>query len=313
MSVTIAELYEAKRKDLALKLISGEGGLKNRVSIPRVQKPGLALAGFLEQVHPRRLQVIGKTEIAYLKTLTAAEAESAITRVCQLKIAAFILTSGLAAPESLLSHTNLRRIPLIKSPLRTAPIIRSVTGWLEDVLAPTTTLHVVLVEVLGIGILILGKSGIGKSELALDLISRGHRLVADDVVEIKKTSGDSLTGSGTPLLHHHMEIRGLGIIDVQQLFGTIATRDQKHIDLIVELEDWEPGMGHERIGIEESTYTVLGVPLTLVKIPVTAARSLAPLIELAARNQILKEKGVHSALEFSERLDRELRKAGERG
>jgi serine kinase of HPr protein (carbohydrate metabolism regulator) len=211
ISVTMAQLLEAKKGELGLKLLSGEGGLKNRVSVPRVQKPGLALAGFLEQVHPYRVQVIGKTEIAYMKTLPKDEAVSSIARLCDLKIASFILTSGLAAPEPLLVNSNQKRIPLFRSPLRTAPVIRSVTAWLEDMLAPTTTLHGVLVEVLGIGILILGKSGIGKSELALDLINRGHRLVADDVVEIKKVSPSSLVGSGTPLLHHHMEA-GLDVV-----------------------------------------------------------------------------------------------------
>jgi HPr kinase/phosphorylase len=144
-------------------------------------------------------------------------------------------------------------------------------------------------------------------------VSRGHRLIADDVVEIKKVSVHSLVGRGAPMLHHHMEIRGLGIIDVEQLFGTIATRDQKHVDLAVELEEGEPGISYDRLGIEESTLSILGVSLSLVRIPVTAARNLAPLIELAARNQILKERGVHSALEFSDKLDAALKETAREG
>jgi len=192
-------------------------------------------------------------------------------------------------------------VAVLGSGLRTADFIRQVTAWLEERLAPETTMHADLVEVYGLGILIRGRSGIGKSEAALDLVSRGHRLVADDAVVVRRISPTVLRGRASALLSHHMEIRGVGVIDIEALFGTLATLDERQLDLVVELIDWSDDL--DRLGLVDRAYTLLEVPLPLVRIPVVPGRSMAMLIETAARDRLLRGRGRHSAAEFVARID----------
>jgi len=304
LSVPIRELLETAGPALGLRVVAGRRGLDRSVVVPRLQQPGLALAGYLAQLHADRMQVLGNSEVSYLTTLDPARARAAVAAVAGSGVACFVVTNGTAPPAVLTEPAEAANVPVLASTLRTAEFIRAATTWLEDRLAPETQLHGDLVEVQGLGILILGKSGIGKSEVALDLVARGHRLVADDVVQLRRISPVVLRGRAAERLGHHMEVRGLGVIDVEALFGTLATLDERQLDMVTELVEW-PG-GEDRLGIAEEQVVLLEVELPLVRIPVRPGRSLAMLIETAARNHLLRLRGRQSALRFAEALDHEL-------
>lgn len=310
MTVTVRELLEAAGPVLQLRLIAGEQGLGRIIELPRLQQPGLALAGYLPQLHPNRVQVLGNSEISYLATLDPARAEAAVAAVAGAGVACFVVTNAALPPAALTEPAEAAGVAVLASGLRTADFIRAATAWLEEQLAPETQLHGNLVELHGLGTLILGKSGIGKSEAALDLVARGHRLVADDVVQVRRISPTVLRGRAARLLLHHMEIRGVGVIDIEALFGTLATLEEHGLDLVVEMVEW-PG-AVDRLGLIEERYTLLEVDLPLVRIPVHPGRSIAMLIETAARNQLLRRRGRLSALGFAERLDTEIASRGRR-
>jgi len=304
--VTIGELLQTRATAWRLTLVAGDSGLGNSVSIPRIQKPGLALAGYLPQIHPERVQVIGRTELGYLGTLEDEAARAAVDRMLGERVACVIVTNGAIPPSYFHESAARHRVPLIATELKSSELIRNVTAWLEERLAPHTMIHGVLVEVFGLGVLLLGKSGIGKSEAALDLVARGHRLVADDVVEARAVGAGRVLGSGAELIRHHMEIRGLGIINVQDLFGILATLREKAIQLVAEMFDWSREEYADRLGLEDETHTILGVALPKVRIPIRPGRSVATIIEVAARNHVLKRLGRHSAREVAARLDGEI-------
>ncbi len=301
--VTIEEFFRATRKALALELVSGRRGLSASVQVPRIQKPGLALAGYLPQIHPDRIQVLGNTELSYLASLGKLAARRAVRTLVRAGVACVVVTNGAPVPPYLREEADRARVALLASGLRSALLIRGVTEWLEKRLAPRTQMHASLLEVYHLGALILGKSGVGKSEAAIDLVSRGHRLVADDVVVVRREGPALLVGTSPKLLGHHVEIRGLGIADVAALFGMLATVEESRIDLVLELEEAKDQEEIERLGLEELKKTILGVELPHVKIPVRPGRPIAVLIEIAIRNQVLKRRGVFSAREFSSRLD----------
>jgi HPr kinase/phosphorylase len=302
LTVAVREFLDAAGPSLGLRLVAGARGLSRVVTVPRIQQPGLALAGFLPQLHADRIQVLGRSEVAYLGTLDPEAAERAVTGVATSGVACFVVTNGAAAPSVLSRVADVRDVPILATGLRTAEFIRAAAGWLEERLAPEVQLHGDLVEVHGVGILILGRSGIGKSEAALDLVSRGHRLVADDIVVVRRIAPTALRGEAATLLQHHMEIRGLGVIDVEALFGTLATLDRRELDLVVELIEWSHDI--DRLGLGDDRHELLDVRLPLIRIPVTPGRSLATLIETAARNQLLRQRGRNSAVEFAARIDR---------
>ena len=304
--VTIGELLQARGDAWRLKLIAGTGGLSHGVSIPRIQKPGLALAGYLPQIHPERVQVIGRTELGYLATLAEDAASKAVDRMLGERVACVVVTNGAVSPPYFGDSAERHQVPLITTDLKSSELIRNLTAWLEERLAPHTLIHGVLVEVFGLGVLLLGKSGIGKSEAALDLVTRGHRLVADDVVEARVVGAGRVLGSGAELIRHHMEIRGLGIINVQDLFGILATLQEKAIQLVAEMFDWSRDERADRLGLDDETHTILGVALPKVRIPIRPGRSVATIIEVAARNHVLKRLGRHSAREVAARLDGEI-------
>jgi len=314
LTVRVRELLGEAGTALRLRLVSGARGLERVIALPRLQQPGLALAGYLPQLHPDRVQVLGNSEVSYLATLEPGHAREAVAGVATTGVACFVVTNDAAAPAVLTEPADAAGVAVLGSALRTADFIRSATVWLEERMAPETNLHGDLVEMHGLGVLILGKSGIGKSEAALDLVARGHRLVADDVVQVRRPSPTAVRGRSARLLGHHMEIRGLGVIDVEALFGTLATLEERQIDLVVELVEW-PG-GADRLGLVAGSYPLLEVELPLVRVPVRPGRSMAMLIETAARNHLLRARGRHSALAFAERLDDEIatrqrRRAGE--
>jgi HPr kinase/phosphorylase len=302
LSVTIGELLDTLGERLALQVVAGAAGLGRAITVPRVQQPGLALAGYLPQLHPDRMQVLGNSEVGFLETLEASVAAERVAAIVGSGVACFVVTNGTPVPRVLADAAGARDIAVLGCGIRTADFIRQVTAWLEEKLAPETTMHADLVEVHGLGILILGRSGIGKSESALDLVARGHRLVADDAVLVRRISPSVLRGRAATLLSHHMEIRGLGVIDVEALFGTLATLDDRQLDLVVELIDWSDDA--DRLGLVDTTHTLLDVALPLVRIPVIPGRSIAMLIETAARDRLLRGRGRHSAADFAARIDR---------
>jgi HPr kinase/phosphorylase len=255
--LSIQELLGEKEAGLDLELLAGERGLGNCVQVPRIQKPGLALAGYTTNLHPDRIQVLGSTELSYLNHLPPEKAATNLRRFCALNVSCFIITKGQEPPDRLVMEAEQQGIPLLRTHHQSSTFISLITQFLEERLLPSTTVHGVLVDVLGVGVLLLGKSGIGKSECALDLVLKGHRLVADDVVKVRMKLPAVLFGEGMDLLHYHMEIRGLGIINIKHLFGVAAIRERKKIDVAVELLEWEDGKEYDRLGLEEQKYSIL--------------------------------------------------------
>ena len=303
MGVPVKELLEGVQHErLGLMLIAGEKGLTREVTTSRIQKPGLLLTGLLEELHADRLQIFGAAEINYLKRLGADELED-VLKVFRPELPAIIVARGLEPPEFLVELCRKSSIPLFRTQHTSSVLIERVTKYLEERLAPSTTLHGVLVDVLGVGVLIIGKSGIGKSECALDLVARGYRLVSDDVVIVKRMPPSVLFGSSSELIKYHMEIRGLGIINVKDLYGITAIREKKQMDIVVELVKWDSETEYDRLGLEENTYNILGVDLPYLRVPVSPGRSVATIVEVAARNQILKIMGHHPAKALERELD----------
>jgi HPr kinase/phosphorylase len=305
-TLTIQEILDQKEAGLDLQLLAGQAGLSNRVCAPRVQKPGLALTGYTQNLHPDRVQVLGSTELSYLDTMAEAQAAEYFLLLCRAKCSCLIITKGQKAPAYMLALADAEKIPLLQTRHLSSHFISLMTRFLEERLLPTSTLHGVLVDILGVGVLIQGRSGIGKSECALELILKGFRLVADDIIKVRFKLPSVVFGEGLDLLHHHMEIRGLGIINIKHLFGVAAIRERKKIDLVAELVDWDTGMQPDRLGIDEKTYNLHSVELPLVQIPVASGRNVSSIIEVAARNQLLKEMGYHSAREFQGLLEKRM-------
>ena len=306
ISIPVRYLYEHLKEDLDLEILAGEKGMDRAIRIARIQKPGLALAGYLDQLHKERVQILGGTEFSYLKTLDKDLAEERLDQLCSFGVSCLIIAKNLEAPGPLVRLCNLHEMPLIRSPEITSSLIRRVTTYLEDILAPETSVHGCLVDVYGVGILLIGKSGIGKSECALGLVERGHRLVGDDVVVIKRKIQDAVFGSAADLIKYHMEIRGLGILNIKDLFGVSSIRRSKKIELVVELVQWLEDLKVERLGLDERTYSILGLDIPYLEIPVRPARDLTMIIEVAARNHLLRRMGYDAAREFSETLHERL-------
>jgi HPr kinase/phosphorylase len=294
---------------LPLELLAGGSGLDRRILSPHIQKTGLALAGFDAYLAPGRVLIFGESEIRYVETLVSSSRVDALRRTFTRDIPAVLITGGFApAPEALI-ESDRAGLPLMVTPVATPIAIAKLSGILEDSLAERTVVHAVLMDILGLGVLIVGESGIGKSECALDLVVRGHRLVADDTVEIRRRAESVLIGTCPDLTRHHMEVRGLGLINIKDLFGVASTRSSKRVELVVQLERWEPGRQYERLGLDDAFYEILGLPVPLLKMPVAPGRNLAILVEVAARNQLLRSRGHHAARKLAARLDQQLREA----
>lgn len=302
ISLSIQELLTDNEYGLGLSLLAGTKGLTHRISSSRIQKPGLALAGYAEHLHPDRLQVLGNTEISYLQQIDSRVAAENIAALCNFPISCFVVTKGLRPPQLLLDLADANAIPVLATSHQSSTFISLITKYLEERLLPTIHLHGVLMDVLGVGVLITGKSGIGKSECALDLVIRGHRLVADDMVFIKKKMPAVLVGQAEESLQYLMEIRGLGIINIKDLYGVSAIRDKKIVDMQLELMEWDESHEYDRLGVDDRTVTILGIEIPHLIIPVRPGRNLGSIIEVAARNNLLKGMGYHSARDFQERL-----------
>jgi HPr kinase/phosphorylase len=305
-AVTVERLLQEEEELLRLELVAGARSADRRtITDSMVQKPGHALTGFMEMVRPGCVQVFGRSEISYLATLEDRARATLSEKLAMLAVPCLVVTNGLVIPDELSEACDRHGLPLLTTPDETRAFITTLESVLEDRLAPTTALHGVLVDVLGVGVLILGKSGIGKSECALDLINRGHRLVADDIVEVKR-KGQSVVGKSSDIIRHHMEVRGLGIINVKDLFGVSAVRDHKKVELVVVLETWHEEREYDRLGVDGQSYDLLGCPIAQITLPVSPGRNLTTIIEVAARDQLLKQQGHHSARDFQERLAREI-------
>jgi HPr kinase/phosphorylase len=305
---TVLELLDMdlkERNDLGLVCIAGREGLLRTIRTPDVNRPGLALNGFFDKFGSDRLQVFGRGEHAFIQKLSGEGDLSNIQRLFKREIPACVFTHGLAPPDEFLSLAEAAGVPVLQTELVTSEFVMRLIRALGSVFAERETIHATLVEVFGIGVLILGDSGVGKSETALELIERGHRLVADDAVEVRRVSGNSLLGQGAnPALGHHMEIRGLGIINITHLFGVGSIRDDKQIQLMCQLEVWDSQKAYDRIGAEEHTREMLGVHIPYLEIPVKPGRNIPIIIETAAMNERLKKMGYYSAREFSHSVTR---------
>ncbi len=309
ISLTVLDLLMEKTGRLELKALNDPKKIRfasKKILIPQIQKPGLALTGHASHLHPGRVQVLGRSEIEFLNSLSPAKCSQSLEKIGRMDVACFVVTNDRKAPPALLKETSRRKIPLLATSLTTEQFVRRVGRFLEERLTADTSMHGVLIDVFGVGILLTGKSGIGKSECGLELVMKGHRLVADDVVTIRKKPPSAIYGSGADIIKYHMEIRGLGIINIKDLFGVTAVRDQKMVELIINIVEWDPKKEYERLGIDQQTQEVLGVPVPFIELPVRPGRSLTTVIEVAARNHLLKLKGFHSAREFQEKLTRHL-------
>jgi len=301
----LVDLDLKEQNALSLKCIAGRAGLGRPITVPDLNRPGLALAGFYESFAWNRLQVFGRGECAYLVKLDAEGSRQSVETLFSYQIPCCIFTNSLLPSESFLAAAEAAGCAILTTSLNSSEFSGRVIRVLSDIFAPKTTVHGVLVEVFGIGILLVGDSGVGKSETALELIERGHRLVADDVVEIRCVNGSILMGQGAnKVIGHHMEIRGLGIINITHLFGVGAIRDKKQIQLVCQLEDWNPDKVYDRIGMDELTTDILDVKVPKLEIPVKPGRNIPIIVETAAMNERLKKMGYHSAKEFNQNIMR---------
>ncbi|MBO7310883.1 MAG: HPr(Ser) kinase/phosphatase [Clostridia bacterium] len=273
-----------------------------KISSTEVDRPGLALAGFVELFDPLRIQMIGKTETKYLSELSPERREECLDVFLKLKPIAIIITSGIEVFDEMLALAKEYGVPILRSQTRTGEVLASLIAYLNTSLAPRITRHGGFVEVYGEGILILGDSGIGKSETAIELVKRGHRLIADDAVEIKRVSSKTLVGSAPELIRYYMELRGIGIVDVRHLFGMGSVKATEKIDLVINFEHWDPEKTYDRFGLDEQYENILGINVPSITIPVHPGRNLAVVIEIAAMNNRQKKMGYNTAEEFNKRL-----------
>ncbi|KQU57663.1 HPr kinase/phosphorylase [Rossellomorea marisflavi] len=285
-----------------LELVGGEEGLHRPITMSDISRPGLEIAGYFDYYPAERIQLLGKTEITFLDLLDDAERKRRLESLCTDITPGIIISRELEVPHDLIEAANRYDVPVMRSPMKTTRFSSHLTNYLESKLAPTTAIHGVLVDIYGVGVLITGKSGVGKSETALELVKRGHRLVADDCVEIRQEDMDTLIGNSPDLIEHLLEIRGLGIINVMTLFGAGAVRSHKRITLCINLELWDKAKQYDRLGLDEEKMKIIDTEITKLTVPVRPGRNLAVIIEVAAMNFRLKRMGVNAAEQFTNRL-----------
>ena len=285
-----------------LELISGEEGVFRPITTSDISRPGMEMAGYFTYYPANRVQLLGKTELTFFEQLNEEDKEDRMERLCTYDTPAIIISRSITVPLQLLEASQKNGVPVMRSNLTTTRLSSLLTNYLESELAPMTAMHGVLIDIYGIGVLITGQSGVGKSETALDLVRRGHRLIADDSVEIRQEHDGMLVGRAPELIRHLLEIRGVGIINVMTLFGAGAVRNFKRIALIVNLELWDQKKTYDRLGLDEETMKIFDTDVPKITIPVRPGRNLAVIIEVAAMNFRLKRMGINAAQEFSERL-----------
>lgn len=300
--LTVQKLFEDNQNRLQLEILNNEASFSKKIKEREVHRPGLALSGFVDVFTFNRVQVIGNTELAYLETLSPTKREASLRKVFEFDLPCIIITDNNQPSDDFISIANENKISIIKSVFSTTHVIQCLSSYLEKEFAPFKIIHGTLVDVYGVGVLITGRSGIGKSEVALDLVERGHRLVADDVVHLTRRTEGVLIGSSSETLLHHMEIRGIGIIDVCSLFGVPAVRFQKRVELELHLEDWIEGKDYDRTGLEDLITNYLDVAIPIVNLPIFPGKNITVLAEVISLNHLLKVYGQYTAREFNEKL-----------
>lgn len=298
----VKDLYERHGQRLGLELVTGKAGMSRRIKVPEAHRPGLSLSGYLENHAEKRILIFGKVEIEYLKHLKPHIRVARLEAILKTPTPAVIVARRYRPPKELRALCEKYQIPLFKTNLPTMSLLSKLTLLLNEEFAPSMSCHGTLVEVFGVGVLIQGDSSVGKSESALGLIERGHRLVSDDIVRVKKKEGSYLEGSGAALTRHHMEIRGIGIINVANLYGAVCVRNQKSIDIVVRLEVWNDSHFYDRVGLDQKYTTMLDIQLPYLVLPVKPGRDVVLLLETIALNHRLKEMGYNSAQEFSSKV-----------
>ena len=308
--LTVGRLVERLRDVLALEPFDSNG-LDRDITSSNVSSPGLVLAGYVERFPAHRLQVFGETEISYLTSRPDDERRKILGTFFSFPIPAVFVTKGQRPPVEMIEFAATAGVPIIGSRLKTNEFFTRIKPWLEEEFAPTTTLHGSLCDVFGVGLLFIGRSGIGKSECVLDLVERGHRLVADDVVMVTKRGAEVLLGRGHELQRHYMEIRGVGLVDIPSIFGIRAVRQQKRIEVVVELVDWDPDLVIDRTGLDREGTTILEVTLPKITVPLNPGKNITVIAEVIAMNHLLKYSGIDPAERFNERLMKTMRAASE--
>lgn len=300
--LTVSDLVARKGKVLQLEILTGDVGLDRPIRVPQVSSPGLVLAGYVKRFPAKRVHVLGETEVEYLRSLSVEDRRKAWEGLISFDLPCIFVTKGQRIPKELAAMAKKRGIPLLRSKLSTAEFYQRLTPYLNEIFAPRTKLHGSLADVFGVGLLFMGRSGIGKSECVLDLVERGHRLVADDSIIVTQSGNDVLIGRSPELTWRHMEIRGVGIVDVSALFGVHAVRLQKRIEVVVQLVDWEKTQEADRTGLDAQTTTILGVELPQVVVPLNPGKNITVVSEVVAMNHLLKYSGTDSAHLLNERL-----------
>jgi HPr kinase/phosphorylase len=298
----VKDLYERHAKRLGLQLLAGKSGMDRRIKVPEAHRPGLSLCGYLKGHAEKRILIFGKVEIEYLRDLDPDVRVNRLEAILKAPTPAVIVARRYRPPKELRAICEKNHLPLFRTSISTMNLLSKLTLLLIEEFSPSISCHGTLVEVFGVGVLIQGDSAVGKSEAALGLIERGHRLISDDIVKVKKKEGAYLEGSGAALTRHHMEIRGIGIINVANLYGAVCVRNQKSIDIVVRLEVWHDDHFYDRVGLEEKFTTLLGVKLPYLVLPVKPGRDVVLLLETIALNHRLKEMGYNSAQEFSSKV-----------
>ena len=305
--LTIGRLLERLRDTLELEHVEGTDGLERTIENPNASSPGLVLAGYTARFPAQRLQVLGETEITYLKSMDPTLRRENLKKFFSFPIPGVFITKGQEPGPDLLEFAASAGVALIRSHLKTDEFYNRLKPWLEEEFSPTTNLHASLADVFGVGLLFVGKSGIGKSECVLDLVERGHRFVADDLVIARRRGRSVVVGRGHELQKHHMEIRGVGLIDIPSLFGVRAVRHQKRIEVVVQLEEWDHDAPVERTGLDTETTSILDVEIPKVRVPLNPGKNITVIAEVIAMNHLLKYSGIDPAEKFNERLMRQMR------
>jgi len=304
--LTVEELYKNRKDLFELTLLTSEDGLEKKILSSQIHRPGLALAGFTDRFAYKRPQVLGETELAFLNSLDGEKRIRLIENMFNFEMPCLIIAKGMTPPRELIQIAEHHHTSVFQTRLSTAELTNRLSLYLDNIFAPSVTLHGTLVDVYGVGLFYTGKSGIGKSECALDLVERGHRLVADDIIKVIRKTPEVIVGTGSEFLGHHMEIRGVGIIDIEKLFGIRAIRIQKRIEVEVRLVWWEEESEYERLGIEDRFTKILGLEIPTVTIPISPGKNITVISEVIAMNHMLKVYGQHPAERFSERLTEEI-------
>jgi len=302
-SMTVGFLFDVNKQRLKLESVNGDVGFEREITDKNIHRPGLALAGYVELFTYDRVQIFGNTEIRYLNHLTFEERINAFKTIFKFDMPCIFVTGENKLDDELIAIATEHHVSVILTPLETTKFVYFISDFLDDHFAPQTVLHGSFVDVDGIGVLITGRSGIGKSEIALDLVERGHRLVADDVVMVTRKGEGILMGAGSDVVKHYMEIRGLGLIDVRSIFGIRSIRFQKRVEIIVELQEWRNDIEYTRTGLDHENISILGVSLPHIKLPIVPGKNITVIVEVIAMDYQLKHYGYDSAKEFAKRLD----------